>query len=223
MEPRTKQEHQTLLRRAQKALRKVRRDAQQHRENHLEILLKRYGLLDDKKMQQIIRRLIQAEATKRCYKKLRWITKPPKPGVTFVERHTHNGTTETLYDRTTVEEAILQRNKRHFNQCAGTPFTIGELRKLNWAADSASADDILQGTAPVDRISSNGLVQQVLQECNKSEQLYLIISPQPIYNNCSKNGERVQQHRNRVDIWGSTKQYSYNAHHPTTNKPSTMT
>ena len=54
-EPSTKQQHQTLLRKAQKSLRRIRRDAHQHRERHLEILLKRYGLLDDLKMQQVIR------------------------------------------------------------------------------------------------------------------------------------------------------------------------
>ena len=170
-EPSTKQQHQTLLRKAQKSLRKIRRDAHQHRERHLEILLKRYGLLDDSKMQQVIRRLIRAEATKRCYKKLRWITKPPKPGVTFVECTNQNGNTETLYDRTTVEEAILRRNRRHFNQCAGTPFTIGELRNLNWAADSASADNILQGTTSIDHMSSDDLVRHVLRQCRQTGQI----------------------------------------------------
>ena len=87
--------------------------------------MQRYALLDEKKMQQTVKRIIQAEATKRCYRKLHWITKPNKPGITFVERTNSNGSTETLYDRSSVESAILQCNQRHFNQCAGTPFTVG--------------------------------------------------------------------------------------------------
>ena len=127
IQPQTHQDHQTLLWKAQKSLKKIRRDGHQHGEQHLDILLKRYGLLEDEKMQKIIRQLICVEATKRCYQKLKWITKPPKPGVTVVERPSQNGTTETLYDRTTVEQAILEQNQRHFNQCAGTPFTVGKL------------------------------------------------------------------------------------------------
>ena len=108
IQPQTHQDHQTLLWKAQKSLKKIRRDAHQHREQHLDILLKQYGLLDDTKMQKIVCQLIHSEATKRCYQKLKWITKPPKPGVTFVEQPSQNATMETLYDRTTVEQAILE-------------------------------------------------------------------------------------------------------------------
>ena len=165
-EPRNRQEYQTLLRKAQKSLRKIRQKAQQHRDQHLDILLKRYGIMEDEKMQKIIRRLIQAEATKRCYKKLKWITKPPQPGVTFVERTTGDGTTETLYNRATLEQAILFRNQQHFNQCKGTPFTVGKLRTLNWAADSPTADEILQGsTHTINQLSNDRLTQYVLHQC----------------------------------------------------------
>ena len=68
--PRTHQDHQTLLRKAQKSLIKIRQDAHQHCKQHLDILLKQYGLLDDAKMQKIVCQLIRAEATKRCYQKL---------------------------------------------------------------------------------------------------------------------------------------------------------
>ena len=119
-------------------------------------------------MTRIVRKIIQAEATKRCYRKLRWLTKPPKPGVTFVERTTPDGTSETLYDRIDVETAILQRNRRHFNQCSGTPFTVGPLRALNWAADSKLADEILNGTTRMEQITDNPRLLHVLQTCKQS-------------------------------------------------------
>ena len=96
--PTKPQEYQSLLRKAQKSLKKARWEAQENWTQHLDVLLQKYDLLDDDKMKKIIRRIIQAEATKQFYRKLRWITKPPKPGVTFVERTNHDGTTETLYD-----------------------------------------------------------------------------------------------------------------------------
>ena len=119
-------------------------------------------------MQKIIRQLIRGEATKRCYRKLKWIMKPPKPGVTFVEQQTQDGSTETLYDRTTLKQAILKRNQQHFNQCAGTPFTVGSLRQLNWASDSPLADSILNGTTELDYLSNDQLVQHVLKNCKQT-------------------------------------------------------
>ena len=161
--PNSPQDYQTLLRKAQKKLKLIRRTAHELRTQHLETLFQRYAMLDDKKMRQVIKRIMRAEATKRCYRKLRWLTKPSKPGVTFVERTNTDGSTETLYDRQTVETAILERNKRHFNQCAGTPFTAGRLRKINWAADSKVADQILNGTILLTTISDDNRTQQVLQ------------------------------------------------------------
>ena len=165
--PTSPQEYQTLLRKAQKTLKSIRRTAQEHRTRHLEILLQRYALLDEKKMQKTVKRIIQAEATKRCYRKLRWITKPNKPGVTFVERTNSDGSTETLYDRSSVESAILQRNQRHFNQCAGTPFTVGRLRQIEWAADTPLAEQILNGTIKPNTISDDLRIQQILQTCTQ--------------------------------------------------------
>ena len=162
--PATPQEGQQLLRKAQKLLRTIRRKAQSKREEYLEQLRQKYGLLDDDKMQKIILRIQKAEATKRCYRKLRWITKPQKPGVTFIERTTNNGT-ECIFDRQALEAAILERNQMHFNQCAGTPFTVGPLRKLRWAADSELAERILQGIKDFRNITEDTLLQKVLSEC----------------------------------------------------------
>ena len=166
-QPNSPQDYQRLLRKAQKHLQKTRREAQMHRMQYLETLLQRYKLLEDNNMQHILRQIIRAEATKRCYKKLRWIMNPPKPGVTFVDRVSPDGQPETLYDRTTLENAILQRNRRHFNQCAGTPFTIGKLRQLGWAADSELANSILKGSAQIESISSDEIEQYLLNQCQQ--------------------------------------------------------
>ena len=47
--PTSPQELQTTLRKAKKELKRVRRDAQAHRTEHLELLLQRYAMLDDDK------------------------------------------------------------------------------------------------------------------------------------------------------------------------------
>ena len=165
--PKTKQECQTLLRKAQKKLRKIRRRAQEKRTEYLNTLVQQYALQGNQQMESIIKRIKKAEATKRCYAKLRWILHPPKPGVTFVQRTTSNGTTKTLYDRQTLEHAILLQNKQHFNQCKGTPFTTGNLRKLNWAADSPLAETILEGNCDVNYLTSNPTTQFLLRQCKR--------------------------------------------------------
>ena len=165
--PESTKEYQTLLRKAQKNLQKIRQNAQANRTQYLDILLQRYETLDDNKMKQVVKQIIRAEATKRCYRKLKWILKPPKPGVTFIERTTQDGATETLYDRESIETAILKRNQQHFNQCAGTPFTVGKLRKINWAADSDFADHILNGTVNQDSLPTDPYIRHVVTQCKQ--------------------------------------------------------
>ena len=164
-QPTNIQECQTQLRRLQKQLKKIRRKAHETRVSFLNQLVQQYELTGNKDKQRIIKRIQRAEATKRCYRKLRWILNPPKPGVTFIQRQT-NGKLSSVYDRLTLEDIILKRNQRHFNQCAGTPFTTGQLRNLNWAADSPIADTILAGTySPPD--STNRYIQHVLTNCKQ--------------------------------------------------------
>ena len=108
--PPNAKEGQQLLCKAQKTLRVIRRKAQAKRQQHLDLLLQKYGLMDDDKMQKVIRRIRKAEATKRCYQKLRMLTKPPKPGVTFIEQQTADGT-KCIFSREELEKAILERNQ----------------------------------------------------------------------------------------------------------------
>ena len=166
-DPRNRKECQTALRKAQKLLRQIRSKAQEKRAQYLDTLVSKYELTGDRERQRIIQRIRKAEATKRCYQKLRSILNPPKPGVTFVQRRTEHGKTDTLYDRTDIEQAILERNQRHFNQCAGTAFTIGTMRALNWAADSKLADSILDGTCQIQSITKDTNLQFVLQQCKR--------------------------------------------------------
>ena len=95
-QPSSKQECQTLLRRAQKHLQKIRQQAHEKRAKFLEESIQYYNTIGEHNKEKIIKSIKRAEATKRCYRKLRWILHPPKPGVTFVQRTSTNGTTETL-------------------------------------------------------------------------------------------------------------------------------
>ena len=174
--PSTLQECQRLLRRAQKTLRRIRRQALEKRTEHLETLAAKYKFSGESDKAKIIKRIQKAEAIARCYKKLRWILHPPKPGVTFIQQPDNNGTIQTLYDRQQIEQAILERNQKHFNQCAGTPFTVPPLKSLSWAADSILAEQILQGEYNIPEVTDDSLLQKVLSNCKRlcNEQLSTI-------------------------------------------------
>ena len=165
--PQTKQECQTILRKAQKHLRKIRKHANKQRQQHLEMLVQQYIVTGENDKIRILKRIHKAEATKRCYKKLRWILRPPKPGVTFIEHKNDEGKIETIYNRQQLEQTILERNRCHFNQCAGSPFTTEPLRQLNWAADSTFAEEILKGEQMSLPIPNSTNIQAFLNLCKQ--------------------------------------------------------
>ena len=165
--PQTKKECQTELRKAQKHLRKIRKLAYEKRQEHLETLVQKYIITGENDKIKIVKRIQKAEATKRCYKKLRWILRPPKPGVTFVEQQNEEGKIKTIYNRQQLEQTILERNRKHFNQCAGSPFTTEPLRQLNWAADSPFAEEILKGHQTSLPIPNSQHIQAFLDQCRQ--------------------------------------------------------
>jgi hypothetical protein len=69
-----------------------------------------------------------------------------------------------------IESYLMERNRRHFGQAQGTPFTQGTLAELiNWQADTETAKLILRGNyhnAELDDIS-----QLLLRHCEAVTQL----------------------------------------------------
>jgi hypothetical protein len=60
-------------------------------------------------------------------------------------------TWDRIFDQNTITELIIERNKKHFSQAHGTPFTVEPL--VNWAGwhgTSDSATEILNGNLPPD-------------------------------------------------------------------------
>eukprot|EP00980_Cylindrotheca_fusiformis_P017822 scaffold5640_cov132-Cylindrotheca_fusiformis.AAC.1 len=87
----------------------------------------------------------------------------------------------TIEDPTEVEFYIQMRNRLHFGQAHGTPFTVGSLHSaLDWSATSPAADDILDGnfhippdeycTFDEDEVETpqHTLLQEFLSSCQRS-------------------------------------------------------
>ena len=101
--------------------------------------------------------------------------------MTFVERTNQDRKTETLYNQEILEQAILHRNQRHFNQCAGTPIAVGKQQELEWATDSALSDSILNENIDPASITNNHLVQQVLYQCKHRRAVILHVQYDTIH------------------------------------------
>jgi hypothetical protein len=74
----------------------------------------------------------------------------------------------TITNPLDIEYFLLLRNRTHFGQAQGTPFTISPLKELiDWTASSEASEEILSGqyVAPAEM---SDLCQQVLQECKSS-------------------------------------------------------
>jgi hypothetical protein len=56
---------------------------------------------------------------------------------------------EPVHMQDELQKYIQKRNITHFRQAHGTPFTVEPLNKLNWAANSLEAKEVLKGAIPI--------------------------------------------------------------------------
>jgi hypothetical protein len=71
-----------------------------------------------------------------------------------------------------IDHFIRMRNRGHFGQAKGTPFTELPLSEsINWAADTSTAEDILRGHSQLDDIQSIPQCQALLDACQAASQL----------------------------------------------------
>ena len=125
---------------------------------------------NDPKSAEIRKRILKAEELTRMFKKL-W---------SYLWPNQHNNLTHVVVptdglppkesqhwthmsDPEEVETSILDRNRLHFGQGHGTPFTQGELGHIPFSATRVQADAILEGSS----CSSDRVTQLVLGELRK--------------------------------------------------------
>lgn len=144
-------------------LRDVRKAAKAHREEYLEQKAAMYAALEEQGKSKIIRRLLRAEAQHRVYNKIRQLraANNNKEGLTSLKIPKNVPLTdtdaikvlpdtpdhwETINVPETIEQLLLQRNRHHFSQAEGTPFTVPPLRaEIGYKADGFATDMILEG------------------------------------------------------------------------------
>jgi hypothetical protein len=171
------QEIQKQLRRAQKELREVKQKAALLRENHLRDLLDvQVESGDDKEHEKQLRILLRAHKMQHQYKRMQQVLKPNiKGGLSYVlvpegaqpEDFPYNPSTvrgwSMVHEPRKVEKYLMQRNKTHFGQAHGSPFTVHLLNQLDWAATSEPAEELINGSVPTCLHHKNQYVNKLIQ------------------------------------------------------------
>ncbi len=148
--PSTINEARTFMTDTKKALKDIRKKATQQRSQDLQLQAQEADLAGDAEKAKILRRLHRAETTHKAFLKLRRFLKPKNTGgVTKLELPINQPdgtmTTEVTEDPKTIEAACLSRNKTHFGQAQGTPFTIPPLSLIESNGCGPISDAILDG------------------------------------------------------------------------------
>ena len=135
----------------------------------------------EKETVQILRRLQKAEDIKQLFRKLKALrTTDKRQGVTRIEIPLHPGTDpkscrewRQIEVPTEVLHQLQQRNRNHFGQAHGSPFTVPPLvNQLGFCGDGSSAEDILKGEYDATGLDDNvALLIQHLQQSSAMAEL----------------------------------------------------
>jgi hypothetical protein len=120
---------------AQKELNKCRKEATELRQSFLDDRIEAAVEADDTTSEKILKNLRHREAQSACFRKLAYVlkSKGAKGGVAKVELQV-DGITVAFTEKSDVERETKRRNKAHFNQPAGSPFTVFPLSELGTTA-----------------------------------------------------------------------------------------
>ena len=165
-------EAKRFLAETKQALRETRKQAETLRSKDLQLQAQEADLAGDHAKAKILRRLHQAETTHNAFLKLRRFLKSKNTGgVTKLEILVNqpDGSTnhELTEDPKLIEEACLTRNRTHFGQAQGTPFTVPPLSLIESSACGPLSDAILEGRLndlPFDTTKLPEAQQVILEE-----------------------------------------------------------
>ena len=182
------------LREAQRERNRVQKQATELRDQFLtEQLLDLSDNPNAKTRRRRIHQIRNAERKKQTYARIKTVLKPRTGGslaYIMVPKglqpedypYDHNQVTEweNIYDPNRIQEFLLARNKAHFGQAEGTPFTQPPLSAIGISANSELAEKILAGDIPPELETADEYAQMIIEEIvdNKLP---------PISSNMSKN------------------------------------
>jgi len=139
------------LKKAQSAIRELKREAAQRREAHLQELLEAAQHTNDKGRQQLIRHLRVAKQNRKCFQLHQQFMKLRTAGsltrLLVPDDHDKNKWT-TIINPAEMEDQLIAYCQDHFKEAHGTPYTVPPLSTL-LQPDSLTTfgQQVLNGTA----------------------------------------------------------------------------
>lgn len=180
--PNTLKQGSHLLRQAKRDVKRIVRNCYKTREEEIGDRIKELDKSDTPDAHQQIKRLKQikqAENRKQIFRKLTALRSPNiRQGVTRIEIPAHpDHDPKTCSDWQTVDvphdilRLLQERNRKHFGQAQGTPFTTPPLsEQLGYSsADSPFAEQILRGQYDLDDFTPS--VAQLLSHLRQTEEM----------------------------------------------------
>lgn len=154
--PTTETECKKQLKKAQEEIRRLVKESRTLREEEQLTRLAELELSQEvnaKKKAAIIRKIKKTEAIAAVFAKLRKLRHCARSGLSQIQVPLHTGENpktctewRTLTVPHEVETALLERNRKHFGQAKGTPFTVAPLSEMvDFTACTHTADLILEG------------------------------------------------------------------------------
>ena len=159
---------------AQKRLQKVIRDAKELRSTFLEQRAEKLAQEGEGTKEQVIKKIKREEESAKSFQLLRRaMGKESQGGIKFIlvpgeeTKEDSNKDYETLipiFQPEEIERKILQRNKRHFSQAQGTPFTVSPLSDIfGYDGVTEEANSLLNGKLDISTIETSEAAQSILE------------------------------------------------------------
>jgi hypothetical protein len=136
------------LKLAIKNLRQQRLAAAESRKKHLTFRQETMVLEGKKERAAAIITIQKTERRQQCFRKFHLFTKPPRStgGIAYTIKQNQDGTNTRIQDPNELATALFNRNRQHFAQAHGTPFTVPPLsNSLNFSDVSQAGKEILEG------------------------------------------------------------------------------
>ena len=156
---------------AKKKLNEVRAKANEHRIEYLKLQAETYNDQGCKDMEKAIKALMSREKKRRIFRKLRGVMgKLKSGGLDHVLKINGEGGEERISDKDRMYDEIIKRNREHFSQADGTPFTVEPLRSLiGETATNNFCDQILNGTINLDGLDIEEATKALLRNLVKND------------------------------------------------------
>jgi hypothetical protein len=148
----TLEECKAELRKAQRALRKVKQRAQELRLEFLLQTIDEATAESETAREKAIRNIINNQEKIQSFARIRQIFKPTCQGglsrLLIPADNDSKNEWETVTQPERIQDLLNQRNIQHFGMAQGTPFTQEPLTRLNWEADTLEAEQLIGGELP---------------------------------------------------------------------------